>query len=365
MITVVTIAGIRPDFIRFNHIYKALDNDPGIFHVLVHSGQHYDLLLSDIFFEELNIREPDYNLHCGAPGKEHFELSGDITKAIIKLLRERKIKPDIILFLGDTNSVVCSVGLKKEGYTLGHIEAGMRSYDRRMLEEINRTVCDHCCDYHFTYHEDYSKQLRREGIRERVFMVGNTIVEVCKEVTEDLFKTKSARDQIIMDIHRPENFKYPHRMKNIIDYANRFARIFNVPVKMLKFGRTLQYMHDSGITPGEIQLIDMLSYKKFLAAQYHSLFVFSDSGTAQEEAALLGTPVVVPRDYTERPQSMESNCSILLNVEEEPNPVPLTAISNFIDDVLHGEIQMRTRWLGDGTTSKKIVQILKRYLEKT
>lgn len=367
MINVITVSGIRPDFIRFSEIFKKLDVDPEINHILIHTGQHYDNLLSDIFFDELNIREPDYNLRCGAPGKEHFELSGDITNAIIKLLRNldrtQQVVPDIILFLGDTNSVVCSVGLKKEGYRLGHIEAGMRSYDRRMLEEINRTVCDHCCDLHFVYHSDYGQNLKREGIDGLgVQVVGNTIVEVCKPLADEIFKTEKRNDQILMDIHRPENFKDKKRMLNILEFADLCVRKYHLPVKMLNFKRTMFQINEHGLGLGIIQQVEMMSYKKFLEAQYHSKFLISDSGTAQEEAALLNTPVIVPRDYTERPQSIANNCSRMINMNKKDNRKEFLYITDYLRGLEEGLIEMDISWLGKGDTAAKIAEYLKVHL---
>ena len=116
------------------------------------------------FFEELNIRKPDYNLQVGGLGKEHFHQSAELSVKIIELIRENKLRPDLILFLGDSNSALASVTLKKEGYKIGHIEAGMRSGDKRMLEEINRMVCDLCSDFLFVYHDNYKTKLAKENI---------------------------------------------------------------------------------------------------------------------------------------------------------------------------------------------------------
>jgi len=356
MKTVMTVTGIRPDFIRMKEVFQKLDESDSINHILVHTGQHYDKMLSGVFFDELEIRKPDYNLGCGAPGKEHFELSGDITKAVIQLIRAENLDPDLILFLGDTNSVVCTVGLKKEGYKLGHIEAGMRSYDRRMLEEINRTVCDHCCDMHFVYHEDYKKQLLAEGIDTwGIWVVGNTIVEVCEPIAEELAaQGLPRRDQIIMDIHRPENFKDKARLAQIIQYANDYCHLYNVPVRMVSFGRTMAALDRFGIQLGRVQPVPLMSYKQFLEAQYHSRFVFSDSGTAQEEAPLLGTKVIVPRDFTERPQSVDAGCSFMLGMEQ----------ASFEESVkwLNQGGPMGLEWLGSGHTANCIVWTLEEVL---
>lgn len=352
MKTIVTITGIRPDFIRMSKIFKKLDENFN--HILIHTGQHYDRLLSDVFFEELRIRKPDFNLCVGGSNREHFHQSADVSVKIIELFRKEKIDPDIIIFLGDSNSVCCAVSLKKEDYKIGHIEAGMRSYDKKMLEEINRVVCDHCSDFLFVYHQDYALQLEEEGIHEGVYVVGNTIVEVCQSIVQELFKTRKKQDQIILDIHRPENFKYSGRLQNIIAYANQCIEKFGVPVRMLSFKRTLRNIQEFGIPLGKIELIDMLSYKKFLEIQYHSLFMISDSGTAQEEPALLNTPVVVPRDFTERPQSVKYDCSFMIDVNSKNE----TWEKSF--DWFAAGRRINSNWLGDGTTAKQIIDILKR-----
>lgn len=349
--TVITVTGIRPDFIRMSEIFKKLDKNFN--HILIHSGQHFDRLLSDVFFEELEIREPDYNLEIGGPGKEHFHQTAELSVKLIELIRSENLNPDIILFLGDSNSVTCAVNLKKEGYKIGHIEAGMRSYDRRMLEEINRVVCDHCSDYLFVYHENYKQKALREGIpEENIFVVGNTIVEVANKLG---YNGPRKRNTVLLDIHRPENFKYENRLRNIIKYTNDVIKNYEVSVKMLGFGRTLQKVEEFGIDLGDIEVVDLMSFKDYTKEVYNSRFIISDSGTAQEEPAILGTPVVVPRDYTERPESVENNCSIMLDVNG-------TDWSNAEAWLALNCSKADAKWLGDGTTSDKIIEILKEKL---
>ena len=159
--TIVTITGIRPDFIRMCNVFKELDKN--FKHILIHTGQHYDTNLSDVFFEQLQIRKPDFILNTGKESTNHFEQLSYLSREIPILFKEHNINPDLILFLGDSNSAGIAFPLKKEGYKIGHIEAGMRSYDKRMLEEINRTVCDHCSDILFVYHDDYKEQLKCEN----------------------------------------------------------------------------------------------------------------------------------------------------------------------------------------------------------
>jgi len=353
MKTVVTITGIRPDFIRMSEIFKKLDSEFN--HILIHTGQHFDKMLSDVFFDEFEIRKPDYNLGIGGPGKEHFHQTSEASIKIIELLRSEKIVPDLILFLGDSNSVAMSVALKKEGYKIGHCEAGMRSGDKRMLEEINRTVCDHCSDIHFVYHDDYKENLIRENLpTENIYVVGNTIVEVCNKLKYDVMYKPKELNFILMDIHRPENFKYPDRLKNIFYLADQCAFYYDIPVKCLKFKRTMEAIEEAHIETYGVVFVDLMSYKEFLNAQYNCLFMISDSGTAQEEPALMNTPVIVPRDYTERPQSMAADCSTMIDVNKRSEEV-----FNHINGWLNKPPHIDSRWLGDGNTSTNIINILK------
>jgi UDP-N-acetylglucosamine 2-epimerase (non-hydrolysing) len=350
MKNIITVTGIRPDFVRMSEIFKKLDENFN--HVLIHSGQHYSKLLSDVFFDELNIRKPDYNLNIGGDGKEHFHQTSDLSIKLIELIRKNDLKPDLIIFLGDSNSVVSSVSLKKEGYKIGHIEAGMRSGDKRMLEEINRMVCDICSDYLFVYHENYKVKLAKENIKENVYVVGNTIVEVVEK-----FKPLEPKlnDKILLDIHRPENFMYKDRLKNIIKYANFVSEKYNLPVYMLNFNRTLKKIDEFNIDLGLIKVIDLLPFKSYLSHVHHSTFIISDSGTAQEEPAILNTPVIVPRDFTERPESVENNCSFMINVNEK-NHISWASSESWLSlDCNKRDID----WLGDGNTSNLIINILK------
>jgi UDP-N-acetylglucosamine 2-epimerase len=353
MKTIITVTGIRPDFIRMSEIFKKLDENFN--HILIHSGQHYNALLSDVFFEELEIREPNYNLGIGGPDKEHFHQTGELSTKLIELIRSENLNPDLIIFLGDSNSVVCSVALKKEGYKIGHVEAGMRSGDKRMLEEINRMVCDLCSDFLFVYHDNYKAKLQKENIVDGVHVVGNTIVEVVKKHMPTGPKRK---DCIILDIHRPENFKFENRLENIIKYANEMSDTYDLPVYMLGFHRTLMMIDKFNIDLGDISVIPLQPFMSYISAVYHSKFIISDSGTAQEEPAILGTSVIVPRDFTERPESVSSNCSFMLDVNTATN----STWSDSQSWLLLNADKRDVSWLGDGTTADQIIEILKRDL---
>lgn len=351
MKTIVTVTGIRPDFIRMSEIIKKLDNQPWCKHVLIHTGQHYDDLLSGVFFNDLNIRDPDYNLCIGGNNKSHYEQQAELGPRLIQTLVKNNINPDIILFLGDSNSVLASVPLRKEGYKIGHIEAGMRSYDERMLEEINRKVCDHVSNYLFVYHDNYKQKAIKEGISEnKIYVVGNTIIEPLLDIAD--LNYNGNKKHIILDIHRPENFNHKDRLEKIIKFANLCNKETGVPIKMLKFNRTIKNIKEFNLNLGCIELVDLMGYKKFVRYMQDSLFIVSDSGTAQEEPALLGIPVIVPRDYTERPESIENNNSILLDLNNEKNFLSMLEWAT-------EEKNMNISWLGSGETSHKIVKILK------
>jgi UDP-N-acetylglucosamine 2-epimerase (non-hydrolysing) len=355
---IITITGIRPDFIRMSKIFKKFDEN--FDHILIHTGQHYDKMLSDVFFEELQIRKPDYNLEIGGPGKEHFHQTADLSVKIIELIRKENLKPDLICFLGDSNSVTSAVALKKEGYKIAHIEAGMRSYDKRMLEEINRVVCDHCSDHLFVYHKNYKEKAMKEGIEEsQITVVGNTIVEVAGDLKFPVMAgVPKSKSHIILDIHRPENFNNEERLMNIMTYANQMYYKHEIPVKMLRFERTMQKLNEFGISLGRIKTIPLMSYKEYINEVYHSKFLISDSGTAQEEPAIFHTPVIVPRDFTERPESVYSNCSFMIDVNTRLNETWRHSYI-YLDYIQNGELSMDTKWLGDGSTSQIIVDKIK------
>jgi UDP-N-acetylglucosamine 2-epimerase (non-hydrolysing) len=359
MKTIVTITGIRPDFIRMSFVFKELDK---VFnHILIHTGQHFNPNMSEVFFQQLNIRQPDYILDTGKSSSNHYEQLAYLTIEIPKLFDKHNINPDLILFLGDSNSAGVAFPLKKQGYRIAHIEAGMRSYDKRMLEEINRTICDHCSDILFVYHDDYKKQLELENIKKNVFVVGNTIVEPVNLFSKQLFLIPKKNDMILMDIHRPENFNYEDRLKNIILFGNECYKKYNIPVKLLFFPRLKLSLEKYNINLANIEMIDLVPFKEYLEIVYHSKFLISDSGTGQEEPSLLNTPVIVPRDFTERVQSYDNNCSFQLKVNT--GELNFTTVYEWLEQIFTNGLTINSQWLGDGNTSKLIVEKLVDYFK--
>ena len=395
---IVTITGIRPDFIRMSEVFKKLDKEFN--HILIHTGQHFDTYLTDIFFQQLHIRPPDYTLNCGKESKNHYEQLSYLSVKVPELFREKNIKPDLIVFLGDSNTAALSLVLKKEGYTICHIEAGMRSGDKRMLEEINRITCDHCSDLLFVYHRNYLENLKMENITENVHIVGNTITEVLNKFKDQLTVDPSEQNtMILVDIHRPENFKFPDRLQGIIDFAYLSGIRYNLPVKILYFKRLDEALREYNISLKNIEMVPLMGYKEYLQTVLKSKFLISDSGTGQEEPALLGIPVVVPRDYTERPQSYYNNCSVRLKLSDSgrrsrPNSgggeirqqehhqhcwkwletlgkdyLSSGIASRPLRGLEHSEslnrpdgAGIKVEWLGDGEVSRKIVDQIQNFL---
>jgi len=354
---IVTITGIRPDFIRMSKVFERLDKNFN--HTMIHTGQHYDDELSRIFFDELNIRKPDYTLNTGQSSKNHYEQLSYLSKSIIELIYKEELSPDLILFLGDSNSALASLPLFKEGFKIGHIEGGMRSYDRRMPEEVNRVVCDYVSDLIFVYTPLYKQRLLQENKpKENIFVVGNTITEVVKEYIPKGIKSK---DYLVADIHRNENLKSIEHYNHILSYLNNLGKRFNMPVKLVRFNRGVKLIEEGHLLRDKknIELVGPYGFLKFLELQYNSLGVISDSGTAQEECPLLGVPVAVPRKSTERPESIENKNSILVG-EDRDQEVMTEETAQFFESYSVNNDQLK--WLGDGKTSERIIEIINKEL---
>ena len=343
-----------------SEVFRKLDLAEWCEHILVHTGQHYDKLLSGIFFKELKIRQPDYNLEIGSPGKAHYQQQSELGWKIIDLIKNERLDPDLIIFLGDSNSVLASVPLKKEGFKIAHIEAGMRSGDMRMLEEINRRICDQMSDLLFVYHEEYASNLVAENIqRNKIKVVGNTIMEPLRAIADFTYAGKNSH--ILLDIHRPENFNFKSRIQRVLSFSSKLGKQYGVPVKMLKFKRTLQKIKDYNIKLQDygIELEELKGYKDYIRFMQDSVFMISDSGTAQEEPALLNVPVLVPRDFTERRLSYVNNNSKKISLDDDC----FSDFSDSIEWLRTARENMNVEWIGGWNTSFKIVNGIRDFLK--
>ncbi len=328
-------------------------------HIMIHTGQHYDDELSKIFFSELQIRKPDFTLETGKQSRNHYEQLSYLSTSVITLLKNKNINPDVILFLGDSNSAMVSAPLFKEGYRIGHIEGGMRSYDRRMPEEVNRVICDYVSDFVFVYTKRYKERLVKENKSPKnIFVVGNTIVEVVKDY---LPTGKQTKDYIVADIHRNENLKDPKQFHHLLKFLNRLGEKLQLEVRLVRFRRGEKLINEYNMLDDKpnITLVGPYGFLDYVNLQYHAYGIVSDSGTSQEECPLLGVPVAVPRNATERPESVENKNSIMLG-ETTSIDVMLKKTLKFFES--YSVTQKQLRWLGNGTTSDKIVSILQKEL---
>jgi UDP-N-acetylglucosamine 2-epimerase (non-hydrolysing) len=354
---IITITGIRPDFIRMSRVFEELDQH--FEHIMIHTGQHYDDELSKVFFRELKIRKPDFTLEAGRRSVNHYEQLSYLSVAVPELLRKKRLKPAMVVFLGDSNSAMVSAPLFKEGYHIGHIEGGMRSYDRRMPEEVNRVICDYVSDTVFVYTKLYKQRLIQEGKNpKQIHVVGNTIVEVVKRYMPS---GKRARDYLVADIHRNENLNDAKQYHHLLTFLNELGKALDREVRLVGFRRAVRLIEEFRLLDDKpfVSLVRPYGFRDYLRLQYHAYGVVSDSGTSQEECPLLGVPVAVPRNVTERPESIKHGNSILVG-ETAPVKSMVQKTVRFFGEysVTPGQV----KWLGDGETAKRIVSILREEL---
>ena len=318
---VMTILGTRPEIIRLSIIIKKLDKLCQ--HILVHTGQNYVESLSDIFFNELDIRKPDYAL--GIKATSFGEQIGRIISKTEKIMI--KEKPDKILILGDTNSGLSAITAKKLRIPVYHMEAGNRCYDDSVPEEVNRRIIDHSSDILMPYTHRSKENLIREGIqRERIFVIGNPIYEVLNTYYQQIENSSvfsnlrlDKRKYFLVTMHRAENVDFEQRLLNFVKALELLAKEYNLPIicslhphtrnKMQKFGISFEHEYIRYLTP--LGLFD------FVALEKNAFCVLSDSGTVQEECCIFNTSNVTIRDVTERQETIECGSNILSGIYPE------------------------------------------------
>jgi UDP-N-acetylglucosamine 2-epimerase (non-hydrolysing) len=304
---ILHVVGARPNFMKAAPMLRALaqrseERSTPIRQTLVHTGQHYDAGMSDVFFRELEMPEPDCNLEVGSG--THAQQTARVMLALEPVLLERK--PDLILVYGDVNSTVAAALVcSKLGVLVGHVEAGLRSHDRSMPEEINRLLTDQIADLLFTPSADGNENLRREGIDPaKIYLVGNVMIDTLVRLlprAEEQFPSGASQPYALVTIHRPSNVDDLPWLRQLLatlaDLSSRMNMIFPV------HPRTRQRLNGLGSLPASerLQLLDPLPYLQFLALQHHAAMVITDSGGIQEESTFLGIPCLTVRENTERP----------------------------------------------------------------
>jgi len=354
---VAIVLGTRPEIIKMSPIIRVLEKKSIDFFIL-HTGQHYSYNMDQVFFEQLKLPQPKYNLKVGSG--THAEETGKMMIGIEKVLLDEK--PSIVLVEGDTNSVLAgSLAAVKVGLDVGHVEAGLRSFDRSMPEEINRIVADHISQILFAPTEKARGNLLYEGIKEeKIHVTGNTIVDAVYQNLELANKSLGKRvleslgvaegNYFLATVHRQENVDNPKRFKGILEGLKLVQDYFGMPIVYPIHPRSRKMMKEYGFDPGKIVLTEPIDYLSFLTLESRAKLVFTDSGGVQEEACILKVPCVTLRDNTERPETIEVGANTLAGAE--PKRI-LEKTKLMIDD--------DRRWpnpFGDGRAGERIVNIL-------
>ncbi len=348
------VFGTRPEIIKLAPVIEGL-RDERVEHYIIHTGQHYDYLLSDVFIRELDIPEPDINIGVGSGTQAE-----QVAIAMVELEREfEKIKPDAVVVLGDTNTTLAAaLAAVKLEIPVAHIEAGLRSFDWSMPEEINRIIVDHCSCLLFAPSKVAAENLLAEGIpKQRIFLTGNTIVDSLKknlhlinDSTLKHFGLKKKR-YALLTLHRKENVDNKQRLRRLVSNILKLRDkiIFPIHPRTKKRLKQLKLLDKLA---GKVRIIEPLSYAEFLSLLKNANYVLTDSGGVQEESFILGVPCITLRYNTERPETVEAKANFLVGDN---------------DDLLMRSVEMAketkvryTGVYGYGGAGVKIARILKK-----
>ena len=311
----MTILGTRPEIIRLSAVIKLADQ---VFdHTLVHTGQNYAYTLNQIFFEDLELRTPDYYLE--AVGSDLGETIGNIISKSYKLMA--KLRPDAILILGDTNSALAAISAKRLKIPVFHMEAGNRCFDENLPEELNRRIVDHISDVNLPYSEQARRNLLAEGLkREYTFVTGSPMREVLESRrTSDIVSRLGLKEQkyILLSAHREENIDIEHNFHELVGAINGLADKFNMPVLYSVHPRSQKAIDAHGVQFNPlVKTHEPFGFSDYIALQESAFCVVSDSGTLAEESAILGFPAVSARTSTERQEAIDRGGMVIGGIGE-------------------------------------------------
>jgi len=350
------VLGTRPEIIKFSPIIRECIRLGQDFFIL-HTGQHYSYNMDQVFFEQLELPEAKYNLDVGSG--THADQTGKMLIGIEKILV--KERPDVVLVEGDTNTVLAgALAAAKIGIKIGHVEAGLRSNDRQMPEEINRILADHCSDLLFAPTSNSKNTLLNEGISEdKVFVTGNTIVDaVCQNIEIANKKTNIQKkldvkphDYMVVTVHRQENVDNPQRFQGILTGLQMVHEEFDQQIIYPIHPRARRRLREFKLKPKGVKLAAPLDYLSFLRLESEARMILTDSGGVQEEACVVGVPCVTLRYNTERPETLEVGSNVLAGTD------PRTIVRK-----VRAALDGKKRWknpFGNGKAGQRILDILR------
>jgi UDP-N-acetylglucosamine 2-epimerase (non-hydrolysing) len=368
-IRILCIVGARPNFMKIAPLMRAFRSAPERFDArLVHTGQHYDEAMKDAFFRQLRIPEPDIDLGVGSG--THAVQTAEIMRRFEPVLDQ--LGPDVVLVVGDVNSTIaCALVATKKDIAVVHVEAGLRSGDRRMPEEINRVLTDQISDLLFTTEAEGANNLLHEGVAsEKIHFVGNVMIDTllanrahAVPAEETLAKIPAFKRDVsgfgVLTLHRPSNVDDPAVLKHLLESLTQIAQ--RLPLVFPIHPRTRARVEDAGLAPlldrARIGLVEPLGYLQLLGLMEEARLVLTDSGGLQEETTALGVPCITLRENTERPITVEQGTNTVVGTD------PIKIMACFDDVMANGGKAGRIPELWDGRAAERIAQVISDWMD--
>lgn len=348
---IAVIIGTRPEIIKMAPIIRALGRKDFF---ILHTGQHYSYRMDGIFFRELALPAPKYNLAIGSA--THGKQTGRMLEGIEEILLDEK--PDVVLVQGDTNTVLAgALAATKLRIAVGHVEAGLRSHDMSMPEEKNRIVADHLSEMLFAPTKNAVKTLKKENVTGKIFLTGNTVVDAMKQHL-NFIGDKEESDHFLVTVHREENTDDPSRLAGILKGLKEISGKYGKKIIYPMHPRTKKTIERYGLQKllssiETLEVTEPVSYLDFLSLENSASLVLTDSGGVQEEACILGVPCVTLRDNTERPETLNAGANVLAGTE--PKKIARAAWKM---------LNLGRKWknpFGDGKAGERIARIARSY----